>query len=125
MVALVGTFGLFHLAQQRIHLGQAQAVLATDGGMAGAGAEQAFAPGSEIGLRGRFLQRVEQFLEQPSPAGTWRMTSVLGPASDISNPRSVSATGCSCQAAISRSLTLTETGMSSGCRVGAAIPQLV
>ena len=44
MVALAGAFGLFHFAQQRVHLGDAQRVVGAHCGVAGNGSEQLVAP---------------------------------------------------------------------------------
>ncbi len=59
VIALVGAFGSFHLTQQGIHFGETQAMAATNGGMAGAGAEQAFLACYQVGLGGCVLQGVQ------------------------------------------------------------------
>ena len=56
MVALVGALGRFHLPQQRIHLGHAQAAVRVDGGPAGERAQKPVRGAVEMMPVGSMLQ---------------------------------------------------------------------
>jgi len=61
MVALVGAEGAFHLAQDGVHLGDAELLVGAHGGMAGEGGEQLVATFGE-GAAGAEIAQFVQYL---------------------------------------------------------------